>query len=273
MKIKYLGTAAAEGIPAMFCACELCEKAKRLGGKDVRMRAQMLIDDDILMDFGPDVYWFTLKYGFNLSQIKYFLITHSHGDHWIPRPFEYRIHGFSYEHIRKEFFIIGNDKIWGDPLLLTLQEKIPQKRIPAKPFEPIDFPDLKVTPLPATHMQGECALIYLIERGGKSMLYFNDSGIVGQEVDEYLREAGARIDFVSFDCTKGDMDYKYNSHMSMAECAMMRERFIKAGICGSFTRYVVTHFSHNCKYTHGELEQAARRYGFTVAYDGLEIEI
>ena len=273
MKIKYLGTAAAEGIPAMFCACELCQKARRLGGKDVRMRSQMLIDGDILVDFGPDVFYFTLKYGFNLSQIRYFLITHSHGDHWIPQPFEYRKQGFSYEHIRKEFYIIGSDKITGDPLLLSLEEKIPGRRVTAKPFEPLFFCDLKVTPLPAAHTPGECALTYLIERDGKSLLYFNDTGVVGKEVDEFLKAAGARIDLVSFDCTKGDIPYNYNSHMSLAECTSMKERFLEAGICGSFTRFIVTHFSHNCRYTHAELEQAARKYGFTAAYDGLEIEI
>ena len=33
MKIKYLGTAAAEGITAVFCECETCKKAIELGGK------------------------------------------------------------------------------------------------------------------------------------------------------------------------------------------------------------------------------------------------
>lgn len=28
MKIKYLGTAAAEGVPAIFCRCEVCRKSK-----------------------------------------------------------------------------------------------------------------------------------------------------------------------------------------------------------------------------------------------------
>mgnify|MGYP003290091199 CR=1 FL=1 len=35
MKITYLGTAAAEGFPAVFCNCEYCIKAKKLGGKTV----------------------------------------------------------------------------------------------------------------------------------------------------------------------------------------------------------------------------------------------
>ena len=29
MKIKYYGTAAAEGIPGLFCSCEICENARK----------------------------------------------------------------------------------------------------------------------------------------------------------------------------------------------------------------------------------------------------
>ena len=36
MKLKYLGTAAAEGIPALFCRCEMCAYARKAGGKEIR---------------------------------------------------------------------------------------------------------------------------------------------------------------------------------------------------------------------------------------------
>ena len=36
MEIQYLGTAAAEGLPALFCDCETCRKARNIGGKEVR---------------------------------------------------------------------------------------------------------------------------------------------------------------------------------------------------------------------------------------------
>ena len=48
MKITYLGTAAAEAIPALFCNCEWCRRAAANGGKDVRTRSQALIDDCLL---------------------------------------------------------------------------------------------------------------------------------------------------------------------------------------------------------------------------------
>lgn len=45
MKIKYLGTAAAEGVPAIFCRCEVCRKSKAAGGRNIRTRSQSIIDD------------------------------------------------------------------------------------------------------------------------------------------------------------------------------------------------------------------------------------
>jgi len=41
MKFQYLGTAAAEGWPALFCNCDNCEKARKAGGKNIRIRTQV----------------------------------------------------------------------------------------------------------------------------------------------------------------------------------------------------------------------------------------
>ena len=42
MKLKYLGTAAAEGYPAMFCNCENCKKALKEKGRNIKCRDRML---------------------------------------------------------------------------------------------------------------------------------------------------------------------------------------------------------------------------------------
>ena len=81
MKIKYLGTAAAEGIPAMFCKCDNCNRARALGGKNIRTRSQALIDGKILIDFPADSYMHELRYGIDFSDIPALLITHVHEDH------------------------------------------------------------------------------------------------------------------------------------------------------------------------------------------------
>jgi hypothetical protein len=38
MKIKLLGTGAAEGIPAFCCKCPVCLEAEEIGGKEIRRR-------------------------------------------------------------------------------------------------------------------------------------------------------------------------------------------------------------------------------------------
>ena len=54
MKFKFLGTAAAEGIPGPFCACENCRLAREEGGRSIRGRSQALVDDCLLIDFPAD---------------------------------------------------------------------------------------------------------------------------------------------------------------------------------------------------------------------------
>ena len=71
----------------MFCNCDNCREARRLGGKNLRARAQALIDDDLMVDFNADTYLNGQRFGIDLSAVKYFLITHTHRDHFTPFDF------------------------------------------------------------------------------------------------------------------------------------------------------------------------------------------
>ena len=54
MKATYLGTGAAEGIPALFCNCAYCRSVKRRG--EFRSRAQVLIDGELSVDWGSPTF-------------------------------------------------------------------------------------------------------------------------------------------------------------------------------------------------------------------------
>ena len=95
MKIQFLGTAAAEGVPAIFCDCESCQRSRERGGRNIRTRSQALIDDKILIDFPADTYMHFLKYQLPLSKIKTCIVTHSHSDHLYPAEIEMRKEGFA----------------------------------------------------------------------------------------------------------------------------------------------------------------------------------
>ena len=71
MKLTYLGTAAAEGFPAIFCNCEFCKEARKLKGKNIRTRSQSIINDDLLIDFPADSYMHFLQQDIEADKIKY----------------------------------------------------------------------------------------------------------------------------------------------------------------------------------------------------------
>ncbi len=70
MKVRYWGTAAAEGIPCAFCGCKVCAEARKKGGRYIRTRSQALVDDSLLIDFNADTYTHSLHYRFDLSKMQ-----------------------------------------------------------------------------------------------------------------------------------------------------------------------------------------------------------
>src|SRR5699024_10320179 len=56
MRVEFLGTAAAEAFPDPFCDCDYCEASRIAGGKRLRLRASALINDDLIIDLGPDLH-------------------------------------------------------------------------------------------------------------------------------------------------------------------------------------------------------------------------
>ena len=71
MFIRILGTAAAEGWPAVFCGCQTCRRARAAGGKDLRSRASVQIDDVFKIDLPPDTYSQAARFGLDLSVLKH----------------------------------------------------------------------------------------------------------------------------------------------------------------------------------------------------------
>ena len=82
MKIQVLGTAAATSMPLAFCNCEVCRKSRKIGGRNIRKRSSIIINDELLIDLGPDVINACNMYGVDAGRIRYLLQTHSHSDHF-----------------------------------------------------------------------------------------------------------------------------------------------------------------------------------------------
>ena len=59
---QFLGTSAAEGVPAPFCSCKACEDARR-HPENQRMRTSFRIDEKMLIDLGADANVQAMRYG------------------------------------------------------------------------------------------------------------------------------------------------------------------------------------------------------------------
>jgi ribonuclease BN (tRNA processing enzyme) len=81
MNVTFLGTAAANAFPEAFCKCRNCVQARTLGGPSLRKRSAALINNDLLIDLGPDIMAAPHMHGCSLDQVRYCLQTHPHADH------------------------------------------------------------------------------------------------------------------------------------------------------------------------------------------------
>ena len=90
MEFVFLGTSAGEQYPAFWCRCETCEKARRLGGKNIRKNSCAWIAPDTLIDFPSEIFMQAERYGIQIVDAQYLLFTHSHEDHFYPYLFGWR---------------------------------------------------------------------------------------------------------------------------------------------------------------------------------------
>lgn len=268
MKLRYLGTAAAEGFPALFCNCEFCREAKKLGGKNVRTRSQALVNEDLLLDFPADTYFHFLNNGIDGHKIAYLLVTHSHSDHLYPKDFGMRVWPFSHEMEKAELNVYCSPYTAG-----VIGDEYKNVRVTAiEPFAPVKLGEYTVTALPARHMTGCGAYFYIVE-GEKTLLYAHDTGYFFDEVFEYIEKNKLHFDMVSFDCTNVDIPVGDDGcHMGLPNIKRVISRLEDMNAIDQNTVKYVNHFSHNGNPLHHIMEEKAAAIGCGVSYDGCEVE-
>lgn len=277
MHIQYIGTAAAEAFPALFCQCAACVKARKMGGKNIRGRSGALIDGTLMIDFPPDIYFQSLKFDIDMGKIRDIIVTHTHSDHFcvgelMLRDPEWNAH---FPAGRMPVHIYGNKDV-GLQLNLGLKKSFGRLDrelalfTEAKPFECFEAGDCRITPLEAIHDVREDCLLYIIEKNGIRILYAHDTSGITQQDWSFIK--GLYFNLVSLDCTNGDGESS-EVHMGIKGDAETKERLAQMGCIDNSSRIVINHFSHNCGLLHSELECMTRKYGFIVAYDGMTIDI
>ena len=280
MKLMYLGTAAAEGVPAVFCQCSNCREAMRRGGKDIRFRSGALVNDHILIDFSPDLYAAKLRFQLDLGDVRSVLVTHAHMDHFNREDIGMFIPPYAHVDHPGTLTLYGSsftEKVWneytGEQLLKEPEVTKAVTFRTLAPFETLDVEELRVTALKAVHSCPE-SLFYLLEQEGSTFLYANDTGVFPEETWDYLKAHVTRpLTVVSLDSTMGRLKNRYNGHMSFEQNIEVRERMLRDGIADEKTRFICHHFSHNGIILYDELTKMMKPHGFDVAYDGLTVTL
>ncbi len=275
MKIQFLGTAAAEGIPALFCKCETCRTARELGGKEIRTRCQTLIDGKLMIDFGPDTYHHALTNGIRLADVHDYLITHTHADHLYPQ--EISMFGSGYARLPEDyppFHFHGSEETVEKIASVVAQVSDRVKTHVLEPFQTYEIAGMQVTPLKATH-GSQMPFIYIIESNNKRILYLHDTALFPAETEDYLYTNRPHFDLISFDCCFGTWENRksYGGHMPFSQNRQIAQRMKEEGMIDNNTKLIVNHFSHNAPDVLYKDRAAYEKYNFIMTYDGLEIEI
>lgn len=269
MKILFLGTSAAEGVPGLFCGCEVCQIARQRGGKNLRTRSSIYIDDTLKIDLPPDTLHHVLTYGLNLSRLQHLLITHTHADHLALHELEYLLPGFAQRDLPLKVYGSADLARALDCTSETVRAALEVHVL--QPFTASEIDRYTVIPVLAYHRHDEQCFNYIVSDGERTMLYMCDTGWYREPTWRYL--AGVRLDAVIAECTKAFVDAPYDTHLGLNEVLQLKERLLMMGTAHAETRWAVTHFSHNGRPLHEELEAFCHPQGIAVAYDGWEMTL
>jgi len=282
MKILFLGTSAATSFPLAFCRCRVCEKARINKGKDIRKRSSVIINDDMLIDFGPDVVTSSNMYNIDLTNIRYILQTHGHSDHFDAGHLATRLKEYAAQDVNPVCIAASEETI------KSLDERMKAEDPNVDLFDPdwqrglnidirfiysgdrIKMGNYYVTALESLHDIYENSLIYIISHNNKSVLYGTDLLEISEKAWEILKTF--RLDLVILDHTYGK-GFNSGGHLDAGQFADIISKMKEENIIHEKSMVYATHISHEGNDTHDIMEETAAKNGYHIAYDGLELEI
>jgi len=267
MRLLFLGTAAAEAYPAAFCGCENCERARRSRGLDLRHRSSLLVDDDLLIDLGPDVVHAALAYGLRLHHLRTVLITHAHADHFDPDVLRWRRPGFRVGEL-PVLALYGPAEVARAVEGMEHFEELAVRPMAVESSAHFAAENVEVWTLPAVH-GSDAPLIYAVARADVKFLYACDTGAPPEQVWAAL--AVHELDAIIMEETMGIG--RSQGHTNLEEIAAHCARAKKEGILKPGGRFIATHFSHRNNPSHAELSALLADRGIEAAYDGMEVEL
>lgn len=284
MKVHFLGTGASPSMPLAFCSCEACRAARLHGGRNLRRRSSLLVDDVVLVDLGPDVTTASFDQSVSLAKVRLCAQTHPHADHFDPELIASRHPGWgtvpetaltilgSSETLDEVNRVVRRDTGCGSLFDRRVRELLRIELMPIEPFQELSFDRYRITAYPANHAAPYSALLYSIDDGAHSVFYACDTSLLADSVWDHMRERRHAYDLMVFDQTYG-IGYESSDHLAAADVAAYAAEVRERGLLKPDGSVYVTHLSHEGIREHEELELLAAANGYHVAFDGLMLEL
>ena len=284
MQITFLGTAAANAFPEAFCKCGNCVKARGVGAKNLRKRSSALINDDLLIDLGPDIMSSSQMHNISLTNVQFCLQTHPHADHMDLSHLLSRSPGFGVIGAPRLHFYASSQTLaradqtfQRDLCGFGLLDKQAEQELNLaihviEPLTPIKVGEYRVVAAPANHARNFGASLYAIEKDGCSIFYGTDTAEFMDETWQAFHDHELCFDLVVLDHTYGP-DEPGSDHLCASQVAEHTRRMRSEGILKEGGRVFATHIAHEGNPSHDELSAYAKQNGYEIAYDGLLLSI
>jgi phosphoribosyl 1,2-cyclic phosphate phosphodiesterase len=282
MIITFLGTSAANAYPEAFCRCNNCQRARALGGPSQRKRSAALVNDDLLLDLGPDIMTSSFMHGCSLSRVHYCLQTHAHADHLDTSHFLSRSPGYG---------VVGAPRLhfYASPgTLRRAAELLERDTAPASLFDPevgerlnlvvhriealqcFTMGRYQVTAFPANHDPEVDPLLYAVETDRRCIFYGLDTAALPEETWSGFHRRKLQFDVVILDHTYGPGE-SGSDHLSARLFVEHVTRMREEGLLAGDARAFASHIAHEGNPVHPELADWAADHGYEIAYDGLVV--
>jgi phosphoribosyl 1,2-cyclic phosphate phosphodiesterase len=282
MILTFLGTSAANAFPEAFCSCHNCQQARALGGPSLRKRSAALINDDLLIELGPDIMTAANQHGCSLTRVCYCLQTHSHADHldvshFLSRSPEFgvvaapRLHFYaSARTLRQAARLLERDCAPASFLAPQTGERLNLEIHSIQALQSFSVGPYRVTAFPANHDPVVEPLLYAVQAGERTIFYGADTATLPEETWQAFHRSELRFDIVILDHTYGP-DQPGSDHLSAHQVIEHAARLRQEGLLAEQARVFATHIAHEGNPAHPELAGFAARHGYEVAYDGLMV--
>jgi len=262
----------------------MCNASRKSAGKDFRKRSSILVNEDLIIDLGPDFMTSSFIHGVNTANIRYLLQTHSHSDHFSACHLITRIPEYASENVmplslyasplcmqnmseqlgKEEYGANLYEEKWIDRLVLDVNKVEYCKEFQCGPYF--------VTAFNANHDDKNGSSIYLVSDNSCKLFYGLDTDEITDETFNYLEKKHICLDIVILDHTYG-YDVKANDHLTANKFIETINEMKNRNIIGQNTKIFASHISHEGNLPHDEFVLFAEKHGYNVAFDGLVVSL